>query len=180
MSPRIVVINPKTSHPGHKKIPNGINKNKNPQLVKRAALRPNREYTTWPPSSCPMGRRFIEVTNSPNHAAKAVGWRMISMLHEKCPKRSRQRSSRMIDEPRDRPSVAPLGGLASDNNNPTINNGMAKTAPLMGPKAPISTSAVLFGMGERILINAPNVPSGGIAGMKYGGVTSRPRRRAVR
>lgn len=71
-----------------------------------------------------------------------------------------------MDDPRDIPSAAPLGGLASDKIKPTTNSGTANKAPEMGPRAPISINALRSGMGERIFINAPNVPNGGMAGMK--------------
>ena len=32
----------------------------------------------WPPSSCPMGSRFIMVTSSPAQPAQAVGCRITS------------------------------------------------------------------------------------------------------
>ena len=59
----------------------------------------------------------------------------------------------------------------------------ATTKPANGPETPISTRASRFGIGDRILINAPIVPmikSGGGTGMKYGKVARTPHRRAVK
>ena len=38
--------------------------------------RPSTAYEIWPPSSCPIGKRFNAVASSPNHAAKAIGCRL--------------------------------------------------------------------------------------------------------
>jgi hypothetical protein len=44
--------------------------------------------------------------------------------------------------------------------------GIATRLPAIGPEEPISARTFRFVIGERILIKAPKVPSGGGAGMK--------------
>ena len=56
--------------------------------------------------------------------------------------------------------------------------GTATTNPAIGPAMPMSKSATLVGMRDRIRMNAPSVPvNGSGAGRKYGGDTSTPYRR---
>src|ERR1044072_3768502 len=71
--------------------------------------------------------------------------------------------------------IAPFGEGGNDGptvNTPITDSGNATTNPASGPANPISNSARRDGIGERILINAPNVPvkNNGGAGMKNGSV----------
>ena len=57
---------------------------------------------------------------------------------------------------------------------------MAMTNPAIGPEMPMSTRAFRFGIGSRMEMKAPKVPSGGIEGMKNGNEAATPCLLAVR
>ena len=46
--------------------------------------------------------------------------------------------------------------------------GVAIAKPISGPETPMSRRALRFGIGSRMLMNAPNVPRGGNDGRKNG------------
>ncbi len=63
---------------------------------------------------------------------------------------------------------------------PMMPKGSATSRPASGPATPISSRVFLFGMGSLSEMNAPNVPSGGIEGMKNGSEAATPLRLATR
>src|SRR5207249_9903107 len=64
--------------------------------------------------------------------------------------------------------VRPDAGEAADNASPAKVTGIAIAKPKSGPDTPMSRSARRFGIGSRMLMNAPNVPRGGTDGKKNG------------
>ncbi len=130
---------------------------------------------TCPPSSCPTGSRFKNVTKSPNHPASATGW---STIVTSC---CDTWSASFVKRPKttELPSVMPTGsgptsGRTSECASPYSTAGIAIRKPAHGPAAPTSKSAVRF-VGVRMRMKAPKVPiRNGGPGMKYGGVASTP------
>src|SRR5439155_207619 len=116
-------------------------------------------------SSCPAGRRLIAVTNSPTHPAKASGCRENELGSGK----KRERKENRIDGRIASPTA--FGGRtvdAVDNARPANVTGIAIANPTRGPDTPMSRRARRFGIGSRMLMNAPSVPSGGTDGRKNG------------
>jgi hypothetical protein len=66
----------------------------------------------------------------------------------------------------------PADGRIAESFRPMRRMGTATNAPAIGPEAPMSSRAFLWGTGDLIFMNAPNVPMNEGAGMKYGGVTA--------
>ena len=54
-----------------------------------------------------------------------------------------------------------MPGITLENAMPTASAGTRKTKPASGPAIPISKSARREKMGDRIRMNAPNVPKTG-------------------
>src|SRR6266508_6365458 len=68
-------------------------------------------------------------------------------------------------------SPAMLGGSDGDvveRARPASVTGIAIAKPTSGPETPMSRRARRFGIGSRMLMNAPSVPSGGNEGRKNG------------
>src|SRR2546426_10628936 len=59
-------------------------------------------------------------------------------------------------------------GAPVERASPASVTGMAIAKPTRGPDTPMSRSARRFGIGSRMLMNAPKVPSGGGGGRKNG------------
>ena len=109
----------------------------------------------------------MAVTNKPTHPAKAVGWSIrvypSGILIINLVKNDSNRGSPRLRAPDGISDIETRDDIAS----PTINTGIAMTNPQIGPAAPISSNAFLFGIGSLIEMNAPIVPKGRIG---FGGI----------
>src|SRR2546427_7199633 len=113
---------------------------------------------TWPPSSCPTGRRLSVVTNRPIHPAYAIGWRLTLTESGSTPSTTRAIDQKMIELPNSIPPDELSSGVTGDQCSPAIIATSATANPAHGPAAPISNIARRVRGSDRIRINAPNVP----------------------
>src|SRR5439155_16982423 len=93
----------------------------------------------------------------------------VRMGEERLRKREEQREAaeqeRRLRLPREREAGRRGGGRYA---SPAKVTGIAIAKPTSGPDTPMSRSARRFGIGSRMLMNAPNVPRGGTDGKKNG------------
>src|SRR2546430_11644235 len=108
----------------------------------------------------------MAVTKRPTHPAKASGCRENELGSGK----KRERKENRIDGRIASPTA--FGGRAAvdavDSARPANVTGIAIANPTRGPDTPMSRRARRFGIGSRMLMNAPSVPSGGTDGRENG------------
>ena len=121
-----------------------------------------------PPSSIPAGNKLSIVTTIPTHPAKAMGCKssippgggfgIMFKASSACS---------MIIQSRGAP-ITPAGtcGEGTVIVKPTALIMNATINPEIGPSAPISNRASLFGGSDFCIITAPKVPKGGGPGIK--------------
>jgi len=130
------------------------------------ALSPSRPRATCPPSSWPTGSRLMAVTRKPTHAAKAVGCRAMFSAMGTSRDSSWYRGWMTMYMAPACPMLPSTACPFAVRNSPINATGMVTASPPRGPAMPMSTRARRLGMGSRMEMNAPNVPNGGMDGMK--------------
>src|SRR5208282_2866909 len=122
--------------------------------------------------------RFIAVTSSPIHPAKAVGCRFTLTVSGSTPSTHRATVQKTIELPRSIPPAEVSSGVTCDHSRLIIIAASATTKPAHGPAAPISNIARRLRGSDLIRIKAPKVPieigKGRKAGIKYGRLASTP------
>jgi len=129
----------------------------------RPSLSPSTDRATWPPPSMAAGNRLNVVTSSPIQPAKATGCKRRSPPGGALGIRVKlfRNLSRIFHITGTPIVLAGTWGEGMVNVNPMMLTMVAIMKPAMGPSAPTSNSAPLFGGSDFCMITAPKVPNGG-------------------
>src|SRR2546427_1971937 len=163
--PRTKIRKPNRNQPGYENVMLSPNRIKTAAHDTYTWRFPRRARATCPPSSCPAGSRLIAVTKSPTQPANARGCMPSVCGSGKNNERKLNKIEGRIASPA---TPAETPGAPVERASPASVTGMALAKPTRGPDTPMSRSARRLGIGSRMLMNAPKVPSGGRDGRKNG------------